>query len=156
MQTDVDNSLENSAAELPVEGMTPVVADLSQPAQAPKPAGKPLKSGQTAYTGWVTVQFAETEFVQKALEWSFRIGFSLVFIINSVTAIIEPEGFRKLIEGNFISQMIGHTQIMIYIIIANDALLGLFILFGWKKKWAYAWAGVWLFIVTFMKFTSLL
>ncbi len=156
MQPEVIPQYVNPAPNMPVEGMTPVESIEPQPKQSTTLTEKALTSGETAYTGWGTIPFVEKGFVQQSLEICFRIGFALVFIINSATAIIEPEGFRKLIESNFLLRTIGHTQIMIYIIAANDALLGLLILFGWKKKWVFAWAGLWLFIVTFMKFTTLL
>ena len=94
-------------------------------------------------------------FVALSLDFCFRVGFGLVFIINAVTAIIQPAGFKKLIESNFLATAIGHTQIMLYVIAINDALLGVLIVAGVKRQWVYAWAGLWLFIVTFIKFTSL-
>jgi hypothetical protein len=99
---------------------------------------------------------SDRPFVAASLDWLFRVGFAMVFIINAATALVQPDSFRKLIEGNFISHALGHTQIMLYIIVVNDFFLGLLILSGWKKKYVYAWSGAWLFIVTFMKFTSLL
>lgn len=93
--------------------------------------------------------------INGSLDFCFRIGFALVFIINSVTAIMQPAGFKKLIDSNFLAHMLGHTQIMLYVICVNDALLGVLIVSGIKRQWVYAWAGLWLFIVTFIKFTSL-
>jgi hypothetical protein len=89
------------------------------------------------------------------LDWAFRLGLGSVCIINSLTALIQPDGFRKLIEHNFIAQSVGHYQLQLYIIAVNDMLLGLILLSGFKKKYVYAWAGMWLAIVTFFKITSL-
>lgn len=101
------------------------------------------------------VRFEDRPLISQSLDLCFRIGMGLVFIINSVTAIMQPSSFRKLIESNFLAHAIGHTQIMLYIIAVNDALLGMLIVSGIKRKYIYAWAGLWLFIVTFIKFTSL-
>jgi hypothetical protein len=76
------------------------------------------------------------------LDWAFRLGLGSVFIINSLTALIQPDGFRKLIEHNFIAQSVGHYQLQLYIIAVNDMLLGLILLSGFKKKYVYAWAGI--------------
>jgi hypothetical protein len=89
------------------------------------------------------------------LDWAFTLGFSSVFIINSLTAILQPASFLKLIQHNFVSEAIGHYQIWIHAIAVNDMILGLLILSRFKKPYVYAWAGVWLAAVTFFKVTSL-
>lgn len=89
-------------------------------------------------------------------EWAFRFGFFAVFALNGVVALVKPADFLKLLEHNFIAQALGHHQLMLYAIAANDIILGLLILlFGSKKRFILAWAGLWFLIVTFFKVTSL-
>lgn len=89
-------------------------------------------------------------------DWVFRIGFATIFLSNTWTALVDPQGFVKLMEGNFLARMVGHFEVQVYIIAINDFLLGLLILSGFKRRLVYAWAGAWLIIVTFFKATSLL
>ncbi len=89
------------------------------------------------------------------LELLFRFGFAAVFLINTWAAIVQPSSFLKLIENNFAAQLVGHYSFQLRIIALNDFILGLLILSGFKKKYVYAWAGLWLMIVTFFKTTSL-
>jgi uncharacterized membrane protein YphA (DoxX/SURF4 family) len=90
------------------------------------------------------------------LDWAFRLGFASVFFINSLTALIKPESFLSLLDQNFLTQAIGHYQIFIYLIAINDFTICALILTGIKKKYVYAWAGVYLAVVTFFKATSIL
>jgi hypothetical protein len=89
-------------------------------------------------------------------DWIFRMGFSTVFLANSWTAVVDPNGFLKLIENNIAGRLIGHYQTQLYMIAINDFVLGLLILSGFRRKLVYTWAGAWLLIVTFFKITSLL
>ncbi|HEY5550035.1 MAG TPA: hypothetical protein VIK37_02450 [Candidatus Saccharimonadales bacterium] len=90
------------------------------------------------------------------LEWVFRVGLASVFIINSITAIFQPGSFRGLLENNFVGAFLGHYQLLLYVIAVNDLFLGLLLLSGVKKKYVYAWAGIWLAIVSFFKLTALI
>jgi uncharacterized membrane protein YphA (DoxX/SURF4 family) len=87
---------------------------------------------------------------------AFRFGFATVFLANSWTALVDPGGFLKLIEGNFVAQLVGHYQVMLHVIAINDFILGLLILSGFKRTYVHAWAGAWLIVVTFFKITSLI
>lgn len=132
----------------------PTSASIDVGSMAPASTGtgvafKPVV-GSAAKSHW-----SDKPFIAESLDLCFRIGFGLVFIINSVTAIIQPAIFKKLLESNFLAHTLGQTQIMLYIIAVNDALLGVLIISGIKRQWIYAWAGLWLFFVTFLKFTSL-
>ncbi|MCW1908490.1 MAG: hypothetical protein KIH63_004075, partial [Candidatus Saccharibacteria bacterium] len=89
------------------------------------------------------------------LELLFRIGFASIFLTNAWVALAHPGSFLDLVEGNFASRLVGHYSLQVYAIAINDGLLGLLVLSGIKKKYVYAWAGVWLLIVTFFKITSL-
>lgn len=136
------------------------VATVTAAPSTPVQAGAAPMSTETvaapATAGQKLQDLRDSKLVAVFLEYSFRVGLGLVFIINSFSALYQPDAFRKLIEGNFISHALGHTQLMLYIIAVNDAILGLLIILGFKKRYVYAWMGIWLFIVTFMKFTSLL
>jgi hypothetical protein len=90
------------------------------------------------------------------LDPAFRIGFGGVFLINSVTAIVAPKSFLALIQSNMIGHFIGFYPFQIALIAMNDCILGILIISGYKKRYVYAWAGLWLLIVTFFKSTSLL
>jgi uncharacterized membrane protein YphA (DoxX/SURF4 family) len=90
------------------------------------------------------------------LELAFRFGFSTVFLINAWTAVVDPGGFLKLIESNFVARTVGHYQLQLYVIAINDLILGILILIGFRRKLVLAWAGIWLLIVTFFKATSLI
>lgn len=89
------------------------------------------------------------------MDWVFRVGFSTIFLSNAWTAVVDPDGFVKLMEGNFLARMVGHFEAQVYIIAINDLLLGILILTGFKRNFVYAWAGAWLIVVTFFKATSL-
>jgi len=89
-------------------------------------------------------------------DWIFRLGFATVFLANSWTAVVDSAGFLMLIENNFLARLAGHFQLQLYVIMANDLLLGVLILCGFRRQLVYAWAGAWLIIVTFFKITSLI
>jgi uncharacterized membrane protein YphA (DoxX/SURF4 family) len=93
--------------------------------------------------------------IDSFLEWAFRLGLSSVFIINSITALKQPDSFLSLIKHNFVAVHIGHYQVLLDVIAVNDMTLGILLLIGFKKKYVYAWAGVWLAIVSFFKLTAL-
>jgi uncharacterized membrane protein YphA (DoxX/SURF4 family) len=90
------------------------------------------------------------------LDLVFRAGFATVFLANSWTALVDPDGFLRLIEDNFLAQLVGHYQLQLYTIAVNDLILGVLILTGFQRKYVRAWAGAWLIIVTFFKITSLI
>ncbi len=150
--------MQNDQTNQPVQAVSPspVVVPPPSVTQNPQtPVAEPVIP-QTTPSKLSPRALADKILADRFLELCFRLGFGMVFLINAVTAFVDPEGFKKLIEANFMSRALGHTQLMLYVIAINDLLLGLFIMVGFKKKYVYAWAGVWLFIVTFMKFTSLI
>jgi len=76
-----------------------------------------------------------------------RIGLAVVFLANALTAIFNPGEFIELIEHSFIGIIIP-SAIALKIIIINDSLLSIFILFCRKWHWQiFAWAMVWIMIV---------
>ncbi len=76
-----------------------------------------------------------------------RIGLAAVFLANALTALFNPGEFIELIEGSFVGIIIPAT-IALKIIIINDSLLAMFILFARKWHWQiFAWAMVWIVIV---------
>jgi hypothetical protein len=86
-------------------------------------------------------------------KYLFRAGFASIFLVNSLTAILEPEGFRNLLEANVIGALLPATliDVSIAIVAVNDLALGIFILSGKKRTIVYAWAGIWLLIVASLK-----
>lgn len=93
--------------------------------------------------------------LDKLLNLVFVVGFASIFIANAIDAIENPAGFAKVIDNNIIAKHIGASELMVWIAIINDLILGALILTGWKKKYIYAWAGAWLILVAGMKLMNL-
>lgn len=87
--------------------------------------------------------------------WLFRLGFASIFLVNAIFAVFEPGSFASVVETNVISSAIGFTDLMVKIAIANDLILAVFIIGGWRKRLVYAWAGAWLILVAGMKLMNL-
>ena len=87
----------------------------------------------------------------KLFGWIFTAGFSSIFLINSLNAALKPNDFIRLIAANPLSRAVGHYGIMTKLILVNDLIIGVLILTGWKKKYVWAWAGIWLLIVAGIK-----
>ena len=85
------------------------------------------------------------------LELVFVLGFSSIFLINSLNAFYSPQDFLKLLLANPITRAIGHYDFMIKLTMVNDLFLGVMLLSKWKKKYVWAWAGVWLLMVAGIK-----
>lgn len=78
-----------------------------------------------------------------------RIGLAAVFLANALTAIFNPGEFTELIDQSFIGVIIP-AVIALKIIIINDSVLALLILFARKWHWQiFAWAMVWIVVVLF-------
>lgn len=74
-----------------------------------------------------------------------RIGLSLVFLANSLTAFLEPQEFIELIENSFIGDLlIGNTALYIYFIGINDLAVGIFLLLNKKMRLVPWWAALWI------------
>jgi hypothetical protein len=91
----------------------------------------------------------------ETLDWFFRFGFASVFLINSIIALIEPAGFIKLMQGSVLGQVIHNFTPFVWLIAANDALIAGLIVWGRWRALILAWSGLWLLIVTLIKFSDL-
>ena len=91
------------------------------------------------------------------LSLTFRLGFAGVFLINSLTAWLEPAAFSALLSHGptaLLTRAVGLGPLLT-IIMVNDLVLGVLILTGRWKAHVLAWAGVWLLAVTVVKTVSL-
>ena len=91
-------------------------------------------------------------------KWIFRFGFASIFIVNGIIAIVSPEDFRPLIEENIIGQHFptGIVDIMIWVIVVNDLVLGALFISGKWRMLMYVWSGLWLLTIAGIKITNLI
>jgi hypothetical protein len=89
------------------------------------------------------------------LHWVFRLGFASIFLVNSLSALVDPNTFLRLMERSFLRLTPLPLEPMIWFIALNDLLTGVLVLLGWKWRYVYTWAGVWLLVVTWVKLSTL-
>jgi len=89
-------------------------------------------------------------FKSSTLDFLFRLGLSSFFLLNSLTALFSPNEFLELLEMNPLALAILDPQFWVYIIVINDALLFLLILFGYWRKYVAVWATIWLIAVIYI------
>ena len=89
------------------------------------------------------------------LHWVFRLGFASIFLVNSLTALLDPAAFLKLMERSFLRLLPLPLEPMVWLIAVNDLLTGVLVLLGWKRRYVYTWAGVWLLAATWVKLSTL-
>ena len=98
---------------------------------------------------------------ERWLEATFLVGLASVFLTNAVTAFLQPDDFTKLVDQSAIGRWLPvPTGSWVGIVIcANDLVLGLALLpsvwFRRARLPLLAWAGLWLFVVTAVRVTSL-
>ncbi len=80
----------------------------------------------------------------------FRIGLSSFFLLSSLVAWFSPGEFLELLEANLLASAIATPQFWVYVIVINDALLFLLILFGHWRKFVAAWAALWMIAVMYI------
>lgn len=90
------------------------------------------------------------------LDLLFRVGFSSIFLVNAIYALVELESFKKLLEANFIAKHIGFTGVLILFTALNDFVIGTLIMLGKKRKLVYLWASLWLLLIAGLKISNLL
>lgn len=75
-----------------------------------------------------------------------RLGLSLVFLANGLTALIAPQEFRELLEASFVFQLLPLPSAVFLLIIGiNDLSMSVLILLvGKYQKYILAWAMIWL------------
>jgi hypothetical protein len=98
----------------------------------------------------------------RALEIVFLAGLAGVFLVNAVVAVVQPSDFTSLVENSTVARWfrLDGADWVGPLIFVNDLLLGLGLLCGiWSRHTTrvviLAWAGVWFFLVTAVKLTSL-
>jgi hypothetical protein len=89
------------------------------------------------------------------LHWVFRLGFASIFLVNSLSALVDPSSFLKLMERSFLRLLPLPLEPLLWLIALNDLLTGVLVLLGWKRRYVYTWAGVWLLAVTWVKLSAL-
>jgi hypothetical protein len=90
------------------------------------------------------------------LAWIFRVGFASIFLINCVNAWVRPADFQGLLNSFPLPLIRDHTSLFIKFAGLNDLILGSLILSGKFKRYIWAWAGVWLAIVSLVKLVHIL
>lgn len=85
----------------------------------------------------------------------FRIGFASIFLVNSVAAWMRPDDFYPLLSSFPAAQAVGRIDLLVLAASFNDLILGGLILSGIAKKYVFAWAGLWLTMVSTIKLVSL-
>ena len=105
----------------------------------------------------MTARLAWT-FKGRALEFMFLVGLGGVFIANAVVALLEPESFEQLVAASPAGELLGHGAWLAPAIAANDGLTGAAVIVSHRltraRPFVLAWAGLWLFVVTLMKLTT--
>lgn len=92
----------------------------------------------------------------KALSWLFRIGFAGVFLVNAAIALLDPTSFIELMRSSFLETFVSNFTPLVWLIAANDLLLGTLLLWDRWSRYVRAWAGIWLLVVTLVKVSELL
>jgi hypothetical protein len=96
-----------------------------------------------------------------SLEVTFLAGLAGVFIVNALTALLQPVDFTGLVAGSVFGRWlgIGRESWLSALIALNDLALGLALLGAIRvtriRPLVLAWAGVWLLAVSAIKVTSL-
>lgn len=106
--------------------------------------------------GVMAARFSHQPPHQGMLGWLFRLGFAGVFLVNSLVAVVDPGGFIKLMQGSFMGFFIQDFAPLVWLIAANDLVLGMLILSGRWQDYVLAWSGLWLLAIALVKISSLL
>jgi hypothetical protein len=98
----------------------------------------------------------------RVLEILFLTGLAGVFLVNAAVAVVQPSDFTSLVDKSAIAQWPGITpgSWLAPAIFVNDVLLGAGLIGAIWSRHAVrvvilAWAGVWFFVVAFVKLTAL-
>ena len=95
------------------------------------------------------------------LEAALLAGLAGVFLVNALVAVLQPSDFTGLVDRSLLGRWVpafGGSWV-VWAIAINDLSLGLCIIAAtWSRRarpYVLAWAGIWLFVVTVIKVTSL-
>lgn len=109
-----------------------------------------------------TSQARATATVQERwLELTFIVGFACVFVVNGVTALLEPASFTDLVADSAPGRWLGAGEWgwVGPAIAVHDLVLGLLLLSGLRLRRLLvpllAWSGVWLLGVAVVRVTAL-
>ena len=99
--------------------------------------------------------------LERTFEVALLVGLAGVFLVNALVAALQPADFTGLVDrsllGRWIPAITGHWTA--WAIGLNDLSIGLSLIAASRSRRAraliLAWAGVWLFVVTVIKVTSL-
>jgi hypothetical protein len=97
----------------------------------------------------------------RTLEAVLLAGLAGVFLVNALVAVLQPSDFTGLVDrsllGRWFPAFAGSWVVWANAI--NDLSLGLCLVAAtWSRRarpYVLAWAGIWLFVVTVIKVTSL-
>jgi hypothetical protein len=89
----------------------------------------------------------------------FLLGLGGVFLANATVAVVEPAGFEQLVAACPLGGLMGDGAWVAPVIAVNDFLIGTAVIAAHRlqrlRAPVLAWAGLWLLIVTLMKFTTI-
>ena len=83
-------------------------------------------------------------------DFLFRFGIASFFLLNSLSAWLEPDEFLELLEKNPLASAIAAPHFWVNIIGINDGLVFLLILSGRWRKGVAIWAALWMLMVFYV------
>ena len=95
------------------------------------------------------------------LEAALLAGLAGVFLVNALVAVLQPSDFTGLVDRSLLGRWFPAVtgSWVVWAIAVNDLALGLCLVAAtWLRRgrpYVLAWAGIWLFVVTVIKVTSL-
>ena len=97
----------------------------------------------------------------RILEGALLAGLAGVFLVNALVAVLQPSDFTGLVERSLLGRWFPAVSgsWVVWAIAVNDLSLGAcLVAVTWSRRvrpYVLAWAGIWLFVVTVIKVTSL-
>jgi hypothetical protein len=97
----------------------------------------------------------------RILRAALLVGMAGVFLVNALVAVLQPSDFNGLVDRSLLGRRFPAVtgSWMSWAIGVNDLALGLcLVATTWSHRfrpYVLAWAGIWLFVVTVIKMTSL-
>jgi hypothetical protein len=97
----------------------------------------------------------------RILEGALLAGLAGVFLVNALVAVLQPSDFTGLVEQSLLGRWFPAVtgSWVVWAIAVNDLSLGVcLVAVAWSRgvrPYVLAWAGIWLFVVTVIKVTSL-
>lgn len=78
-----------------------------------------------------------------------RLGLSIIFIVNALTAFFAPGDFVGIIKDSFIAGFLPvRPETFVWVIGLNDSIVGLLLISGIATRRVAIWATAWLMGVT--------